>query len=98
MADPYVDRNISVQVQPLLPEHREEGREERGSKAGVQDALNFNCHPRRAGPLQQSGNVTAKGGIADLADEDAESGDLFVWVLLQLGVGLDDERRGHCGE
>ena len=32
-------------------------------------------------------------------DEDAEeSGGLFVWILLQLGLDLDDECRGHGGE
>ena len=32
-------------------------------------------------------------------DEDTkESGGLFVWVWLQLGVDLDDERRGHGRE
>ena len=32
-------------------------------------------------------------------DEDSEeSGGLLVWVSLQLGLDLDDERRGHGGE
>jgi len=45
-------------------------------------------------PLWDGGNVTAKGGVVDLVDQDTEeSGCLSVRVWLELGVDLDDE----CG-
>jgi len=53
----------------------------------------------RAGPLRDSGNVAAEGGVVDLVDEDAEeSGGLIVGVGLELGVDLDDECGGDGGE
>ena len=44
-----VDR--SILDQPQLPEHREEGGEERSGKAGIQQTLDLRHNPRRVGPL-----------------------------------------------
>ena len=50
----------------------------------------------RAGPLWDHRDTVAESGVVHLIDEDAEeSGGLFVGVLLELGVDLDDECRGH---
>jgi len=93
----HVDRSVSVQ--PLLPEHCEESGEERGGKAGVQDALNLDRRSWRAGPLWQSGDIATEGGIVDLVDQDTkEGGGFFVWIRLELGVDLDDECRRHGRE
>ena len=83
----------------MLPEHCEEGGEKGDGKTGVQDTFDLDGCSWRATPLWQGGNVTAEGGIVDLVDEDPkESGGLFIWVRLQLGVDLDDECRGHGRE
>ena len=47
----------------------------------------------RTGPLWDSRNAAAKSGVIHLIDENAEeSSGLFIRVLLELGVDLDDER------
>jgi len=50
-------------------------------------------------PLWDCGDIVAESSVVDLVDEDAEeSGRLFVWVRLELGLDLDDERRSHGGK
>jgi len=45
------------------------------------------------------GNVITEGGVVDLVDEDTEeSGSLFVRVLQELGVDLDDECGSNGGK
>jgi hypothetical protein len=49
--------------------------------------------------LWECGRVVAEGGVVDLVEKDAEeSGCLVVRIGLELGVDLDDERRGDGGE
>jgi hypothetical protein len=61
--------------------------------------LDVDHRRRRAGPLWESGNVVSESSVVNLVDEDAEeSGGFVAWVGFELGVDLDDERRGDCGE
>jgi len=54
---------------------------------------------RRAGPLWDCRNVVAESSVVDLVNEDSEEGSrLFIWVWLELGLDLDDERGSHRGE
>jgi len=93
----HVDRGVSVQ--PLLAEHREEGGEERSGETRVEDGLNLDDRARGTGPLWDCGDVTTEGSVVDLVDEDTkESGCLCAWVLLELGVDLDNECGCHGGE
>ena len=44
-------------------------------------------------------NVVTKSGVVYLIDEDTEEGGgLFIRVLLELRLNLDDECRRHCGK
>ena len=53
----------------------------------------------RAGPLWEGGSVVSEGSVVDLVDEDAEEGDSLVTrVGLELGLDVDDEGGGDCGE
>jgi len=53
----------------------------------------------RAGPLRNRWDVVAESGVVHLVDQDAEeSGGLFVWVGLELGIDFDDEGRSHSRE
>ena len=50
----------------------------------------------RARPLWDWRNIAAESGVVHLVEEDAEEGCcLVVRVWLELGLYLDDERRGH---
>ena len=51
------------------------------------------------GPLWDRRGIGAESSVVDLVDEDAEEGGrLFIWVRLELGLDLGDERRSHGGE
>jgi len=83
----------------LFAEHRKEGGEERGGKTCEEDRLDLDYCPGRAGPLWEGGSVVSEGSVVDLVDEDTEeSCGLVIWVLLEVGLDVDDERRGDGGE
>ena len=49
------------------------------------------------GPLWECRNVVTESGVIQLVNDDTEeSGGLFVRVLLELGLDVDNERRGYC--
>jgi len=44
-------------------------------------------------------NVVAESGVVYLVNENAEeSGGLFIWIRLKLGVDLDNEGRSNGGK
>jgi len=92
----HVDRGVSVQ--PLLAEHREEGGEERGGEACVQNGLDLDSRGIRTGPLWDRGGV-AEHRIIQLINNDTEEGDgLLVRVRVELRLDLGDEHRSDGGE
>ena len=93
----HVDRGISVQ--PLLPEHSEEGGEDGSGEAGVQHCLHLYNHDGRTGPLWERRDVATKGGAVYFVDQDAKKGvRLVVGVWLESGTDLDDECGCHGRE
>ena len=88
-----------VLIQPLLAEHREEGREKRGSEARVEDGLDLDHSAGRAGPLREGGRVISECSIVDLVDENTGQGSsLFARVGLELRLDVEDEGRSDGGE
>jgi len=54
---------------------------------------------RGTSPLWDCRDVAPESGVVYLVDQNTEeSGSLFVWVGLELGVDFDDERGSHDGE
>ena len=54
---------------------------------------------RRAGPLRKGEDIISKRGVIELVEQDAEErSGLVTRVWLELGVDLDDERRGDSRE
>ena len=54
---------------------------------------------RGTGPLQESRNVVAEGGVVYLIDQDSEEGGgLVVRIRLELGADLDDEGGSYGGK
>ena len=54
---------------------------------------------RGTGPLRESRNIVAEGGVVYLIDQDLEEGGgLIVWIRLELGADLDDEGRSYGGK
>ena len=87
-----------VSVQPLFAEHREESGEERNGEAGIQHGLNLDDRAWRTRPLRDGRN-SVKSGVVHHVDDDAEeSGGFFTWILLELGVDLDNEGGSDSGE
>ena len=59
--------------------------------------MNLDSRVRGTGPLWERRNVVAEGGVIQLVNDDTEeSGGLFVRVLLELGLDIDNERRCYC--
>jgi len=88
-----------VSVQPLLSEHRKEGREEGCRETREEDGLDLNDGARRTSPLRKSGRIVPEGGVIDLVDKDTEEGGgLVVRVWLEMRVDLDDECGGNGRE
>ena len=88
-----------ILVQPLLAEHGKEGGEKGSSETRVENGLDLDYGVGRAGPLWEGRSVVSERGVVDLVDEDAEEGDSLVTrVGLELGLDVDDECGGDCGE
>ena len=53
----------------------------------------------RTSPLWEGGNITTEGGVVKFVDKDSEEGSsLFIWVLLELRVNLENECGSHSGK
>ena len=85
--------NRCVFIQPLLPEHRQEGGKEGGGETCEEDSLDLDNSVGRARPLWKGRRrVVSERCAISFVDEDTEEGrSLVVRVGLELGVDLDDE-------
>ena len=87
-----------VPIEPLLAEHREEGRKYGSGQARVQDALDLDYRTRGTAPLRK-GRYLARGGIPHgLYEYPEQLCCLFPAVGLELGLDVDDEGGSHGRE
>ena len=90
---------LPVPIEPLLPEHGEERRQESGTQRRVENALDLDNNGIWAGPPRYRGHGIGREGSSCGVEEHLEQPVVHFFVVrLEVRLHVDDERRRYGRE